>query len=278
MERREFLKLTATTGASLARSPAALTSPKVVRYDGADWHIKGDGIVWCPCTIPCPCRNNSPASFGHCESTLYLRIRQGHYGNVSLDGLQLVNSGGMCAIAEEHRSALYFGASTTAPQQSAWEKLFASLSPRGVAVFPYVRLVPIHARVTDDRLFNISIPGILNIIADRNWGQPSPPMPWVAALDLLSNAIQYVQNIRYRVHDPQAGLDFDYSQRQANYRVVDLGVDQYRSKSMLIQFGNDDGWFTPQQMKLIKAQRLAVPQLQAIRKEVERLREAGKAG
>jgi hypothetical protein len=274
MERREFLKSAATAGVCLALATPALASPKLVRYDGADWHIKGDGIVWCPCTVPCPCRSNAPASFGHCESTLYLRIRQGHYGNVSLDGLNLVNSGGMCAIAEEHHSALYFDTSTTPAQQLAWEKLFASCSPHGVAVFPYVRVLPIHARITDDRLFNISIPGILTMIADRNWGQPSPPMPWVAALDILSNTIQYVQNIRYRVHDPQAELDFDYSHHQANYRVVDLGVEQYRSKSMLIQFGNDAGWFTPQQMKLIKAQHLAVPQLQAIRKEVARLRKA----
>jgi hypothetical protein len=274
MERRVFLQSAAAAGFGLALSTPALASPKVVRYDGADWHIRGDGIVWCPCTVPCPCRNNAPASFGHCESTLYLRIRQGYYGNVSLDGLQLVNSGGMCAIAEEHHSALYFDSSSTEAQQLAWQKVFASFSPKSVAVFPYVRVVPIHARITDERLFNVSIPGILALVADRNWGQSSPPMPWVAAPDLLSNTIQYVQNIRYRVHDARAGLDFDYSRHQANYRVVDLGVEQYRSKSMLTQFSNDAGWFTPQQMNLIKAQHLAVPQLQAIRKEAERLERA----
>ncbi len=271
MERREFLKSAGTAGVCLALSTPAVASPKLVRYDGADWHIKGDGIVWCPCTVPCPCRNNAPASFGHCESTLFLRIAKGHYGDVSLDGLQLVNSGGMCAVAEEHHSALYFDTSATEAQQLAWEKLFASFSPRGLAVFPYVRVAPLHATITDDRLFNISIPGSVTLLADRNWGQSSPPMPWVAAPDFLSNSIQYVQNIRYHVHDPQAGLDFDYSRRQANYRAVDLGVEQYRSRSMLIQFANDAGWFTPQQLKLIKAQHLALPQLPAIRNEAERL-------
>lgn len=243
-----------------------------VRYDGADWHLKGDGVVCCPCTVPCPCRTNGAPIYGHCEATRYLRVKQGHYRNVKLDSIQMISSGGMCAISYRQFSVLYFDRSARPAQQSALMKLIASFSPQRAISFPHVRVVHIDSEVTGNHLFNISIPGVLEMIVDRDWDQRSPPMPWVAALDEFSNMIQYVQNIRYQMHDPEAGLDFDYSYRQANYRVVDLGVDQYRSKSMLIQFRDGEGWFNAQQMALIKTQHLAVPRLDDIRKRALRLR------
>jgi hypothetical protein len=249
--------------------------PAHVRYDGASWKLKGDGVVCCPCTVPCPCRSNSAPSFGHCEATLYLRVRQGSYGTVSLDGMQVIDTGGMCAVNYSRLSALYFDRAASAAQQSAFMKIVASFSPKGVADFPYVRVVGVMSRVTGDHRFDVSIPGTLEIIIDRNWGQRSPPMPLVAAPDEFSNAIQYVQNIRYRIHDPGANLDFDYSHRQANYRLVDLTVDRYRSKAMLIEFEDGKGWFNSAQMQLIRAQHLAIPQLDTIRKEALRLRDAG---
>ncbi|HVH50137.1 MAG TPA: hypothetical protein VM781_00605, partial [Candidatus Bathyarchaeia archaeon] len=109
---------------------------------------------------------------------------------------------------------------------------------------------------------------------DRNWGRDSPPMPLVAAQDNFSNTLQYAQNIRYSTHDLEAGLDFDYSRRQANYREVDLSVQQYRSKQMLVQFANGQGWFTAEQMKLIRAQRLVIPQLDWIRDKAKQLFES----
>jgi hypothetical protein len=40
---------------------------------------------------------------------------------------------------------------------------------------------------------------------------------------------------------------------------------------MLIEFGNGQGWFDPEQMKLIKAQGLTVPDLDSIRKKARQL-------
>lgn len=261
-------------GATLAQVPSP-TSSVSVRYDGADWKIKGDGVVCCPCTVPCPCRTNGPASYGHCEATLYLRIRQGHYADLDLGGMQMVRSGGMCAVNYEKLSALYFDPSASPDQRAALMKLMASFSEDRVAEFPHIRVVPFIAQITDDHLFSIRLPDILEMTVDRNWGEATPPMPFVAAQDGFSNALQYAQNIRYRMHDREAGLDFDYSRRQANYRVVDLTRGQYRSKSMLIQFTDGQGRFSAKQMGLIDAQHLALPQLDVIRKEALRLRTAG---
>lgn len=257
------------------QAPAPVSSlSKHVHYDGADWNVKGDGIVCCPCTVPCPCRTNSPPSYGHCEATLFLRLRQGHYGPVSLDGLQMIDSGGMCAIRYRKLTALYFDRSSTEAQREAFLKLMASFAPTYEAGFPYVRVVPLDVQVIGDHLFKISIPGILQMVVDRNWGQPQPPMPEVAAPDYFSNVIQYAENLRYVIHDAQAGLNFDYSHRQANYRMVDLNVAQYRNHSMLIQFADGAGGFNPKQMKLIEAQGLKVANIAIIRQKARELREA----
>jgi hypothetical protein len=75
------------------------------------------------------------------------------------------------------------------------------------------------------------------------------------------------------MHDDKAGLNFDYSRRQANYRVIDLTHRQYLTKSMLVQFADGKGWFSAQQMALIKAQNLQVPELNSIRDKAVRLRD-----
>jgi len=245
-------------------APGGVTT---VHSDGAPWHVKGDGIVCCPCAVPCPCRSNAPASYGHCEATLYLRIMEGNYGNVDLSGMHAVESSGMCAVDYELLSALFLDPSSSPEQRKAFMQLLASFNATQIARFPHVHIVPIVANVTENHLFQIRIPEILEMIVDRNWGQPAPPLPEVATPDHFSNLIQYAQNLRYRFHDEEDGLDFDYSHRQANYRKVDLSDEQYRSKSMLIQFEDGTGWFNDRQMEIIRAQHLQIPQLDAIRRE-----------
>jgi hypothetical protein len=240
-------------------------------YDGAEWHLRGEGVVACPCRVPCPCRSNGQPSYGHCEATLYLHVREGHYGHVKLDRLQAVETGGPCAMSYKRLAALYLDASSTAEQRAAYMKLLASFFPDHTADFPYVRSAPIDSKIIDGHLFEISIRDILELKVDRNWGEPAPPFPEVAACDHYSNTIQYAQNIRYRMQDSEAHLAFDYSRRHANYRNVNVDAQQYRSKSLLIQFQDGAGWFNQEQLKLIEEQHLALPDLDAIRVKASRL-------
>jgi hypothetical protein len=260
------------TAALFAQSPGG-ESAGMPHHAGAKWSLKGDGLVCCPCRVPCPCRSNGKPSYGHCEATLFLRIKHGQYADVNLDAMDLVESGGMCAISYHPLSALYFSSSDSPERQAAYMKLISSASPKPIS-FSNVKTVSLNAQVVDEHLFNVSIPGILEIQVDRNWGLSAPPMPMVAASDTFSNTLQYVQNLRYSIHDPQAGLDFDYSRRQANYRVVDVTDEQYRTKSMLIQYVDGSGWFSPGEMALIKAQNLTLPDPVALREQAIRLRDA----
>jgi hypothetical protein len=193
---------------------------------------------------------------------------------VKLNGLQAVQTGGSCAMSYKRLAALYLDASLSEEQRAAFMKLLASFFSDRTAEFPYVRTIPIKGRITDGHLFEVSIGNILEMKVDRNWGQPNPPFPEVAACDYYSNTIQYAQNIRYRMNDSQAQLTFNYSRRLGNYRSVNVDADQYRAKSMLIQFQDGTGWFNHDQLKLIDEQHLTLPDLDAIRANVSRLLES----
>jgi uncharacterized protein DUF1326 len=146
---------------ALVQGVAGAAASDTAHYDGVDWHLKGEGVVCCPCAVPCPCRTNGVASYGHCEATLYLHIREGHYGEVSLNNLEVVDTSGPCGMSYVKLSAIYLDPRTSPEVQAALFKVLASFSPARTAVFPYVRIVPINAEIIGGHLFKISIPAIL---------------------------------------------------------------------------------------------------------------------
>ncbi len=177
-------------------------------------------------------------------------------------------------MSYEKLSAIYWDRSTPPEVQEAFLQLLASFSASGTSEFPYVREVPLHVQVTDGHLFQISIPEILDMAVDRNWGQAKPPLPAYAAQDRFANSLQYIQNIRYRMHDDGAHLHFDYSRRQANYRSIDLDAADYRDRRMIVQYLDGSGWFNAAMLQIINEQHLLLPDLAFIRREVARLRQA----
>jgi len=215
---------------------------------GADWHLKGEGVVCCPCAVPCPCRTNGSATYGHCEATLYLHVGEGHYGAVRLNNLNVVDTSGPCGMSYQKLSAIYLDRGIPLGVQEAFLQLLAS--------------------------FSVSIPEILDMAVDRNWGQAAPPFPPYAAQDRFANALQYAQNLRYRMHDEGAKLHFDYSRRQANYRSIDLDASDYRERRMIVQYLDGSGWFNAGMLRIINEQHLLLPDLEAIGRELTRLRQA----
>ncbi len=54
-----------------------------------DWQIKGAKISACNCNYGCPCQFNAPPTHEKCEGAEVLDIEQGHFGDISLDGLRV---------------------------------------------------------------------------------------------------------------------------------------------------------------------------------------------
>ncbi len=54
-----------------------------------DWEIHGLEFGNCNCDYSCPCQFEALPTNGDCRGTAFFRIDQGHFGEVSLDGLKL---------------------------------------------------------------------------------------------------------------------------------------------------------------------------------------------
>ncbi|MGE5722870.1 MAG: DUF1326 domain-containing protein [Sphingomonadales bacterium] len=52
-----------------------------------DWRMRGPEIANCNCDWGCPCQFNALPTHGHCRAMTAMRIDEGHFGEVSLDGL-----------------------------------------------------------------------------------------------------------------------------------------------------------------------------------------------
>ena len=61
--------------------------------DIPQWRLVGDWFDVCSCDIPCPCEFAQPPTNNHCEGVLAYRIREGNYGDVRLDGLNVLAVG-----------------------------------------------------------------------------------------------------------------------------------------------------------------------------------------
>ena len=57
------------------------------------WHVAGDWFDVCKCEVPCPCTFAQAPTYGDCEGILAWHIREGHYGDTRLDGLNVVALG-----------------------------------------------------------------------------------------------------------------------------------------------------------------------------------------
>jgi hypothetical protein len=56
--------------------------------NGTDWEITGDEVASCNCNWSCPCQFNALPSEGHCEAMIAWEITEGHFGDVSLNGVR----------------------------------------------------------------------------------------------------------------------------------------------------------------------------------------------
>lgn len=52
-----------------------------------EWNLKGTVLIACNCDYGCPCNFNALPTEGDCEGAWTWHIDQGHYGDVTLDGL-----------------------------------------------------------------------------------------------------------------------------------------------------------------------------------------------
>jgi hypothetical protein len=96
--------------------------------DAPEWRVSGDWFDVCKCSIPCPCTFAQPPSEGDCEGILAWHIREGHFGDVGLDGLNLVGLGafeGNVWAGAKVDMALFLDERADEPQRDALQTIWS---------------------------------------------------------------------------------------------------------------------------------------------------------
>jgi hypothetical protein len=132
-----LLMVSCVNGASLAEPPG---NPEVGE---GSWSIQARIAESCCCAPICPCMVGSPPTLGHCVGHRLVEITAGHYGAVSLSGLDLIIT---FRVGEWTR--LHVSNRASKEQTEALEKI---LNLQGGFVFGEIREVkPASIRVERD--------------------------------------------------------------------------------------------------------------------------------
>jgi len=219
-----------------------------------DFELRGIDFTECACTAyGCPCRSNGHPTHGACDAADFVFIKQGHYGNVKMDGFKAVVVGDL--IDKDHskvHGTIYFDEKTTPAQREAFSEMLGFMFAWNPPKVDGTKIVPIQFTESADRtVYTLTIPGILEEKGVMKRDQSGKPLHTVPAMDLWGNHITYVDNVVFKYHDKGIG-EWDLSGRQANVKEFHSTKAMWEQKKMLIQHGDMSGTWTAKQREMIK--------------------------
>ena len=151
------------------------------------WRLVGDWFDVCSCDIPCPCEFAQAPTGNSCQGVLAWHVRTGHYGDVPLDGLNLIAlgafEGNLWAGDTKAILGLFIDERATERQRQALQAIFAGQAGGWPAAFAAtvgemrgVEFVPITFEVADDLAFwQAEIPDRVVARAEALTGPTTPP-------------------------------------------------------------------------------------------------------
>ena len=152
-----------------------------------DWHVTGDWFDVCKCTIPCPCTFAQTPTSGDCDGVLAYHIRKGRYGDVSLDGLNLLGlghfKGNIWGGETKAVMALFIDDRASEGQRAALRQIWGGQAGGFPAVFASligemrgIEYAPIRFEIADDLAsWRAEIPGRVIARAEALTGPMTPP-------------------------------------------------------------------------------------------------------
>ena len=151
------------------------------------WQLAGDWFDVCSCDIPCPCEFAQAPTNNHCEGVLAWHIREGHFGDVRLDGLNVLALGGfdgnLWAGDTKAIMGMYLDDRADESQLEALQAIFGGQAggwPAGfaelVGEMRGVEKASISIEVDDDLAsWSAEIPGRVTATAEALTGPTTPP-------------------------------------------------------------------------------------------------------
>lgn len=157
--------------------------------DAPSWHVAGDWFDVCNCNVPCPCTFAQAPTTGHCEGVLVFHITEGRFGEVALDGLNVVALGTFdgniwAGEATGFRLGFFVDEQADGQQREALQAVFGGeaggpmaqlLSMSGPPEIAGLEFAPIEVRVAGDlSSWHAEIPGKVEARAEALTGPMTP--------------------------------------------------------------------------------------------------------
>lgn len=152
-----------------------------------EWRLTGDWFDVCRCRVPCGCTFAQAPDEGECNGILAWHVREGNYGDVSLDGLNVVMVGsfeGNLWTGEATNSAagIFMDERADDRQREALQMIFGGQAggwPAALAELVEeirgIEFVPIEFEIADDLAhWRVEVPGKLRGSAEALTGPTTP--------------------------------------------------------------------------------------------------------
>jgi hypothetical protein len=196
------------------------------------WSIECDYMESCNCDFGCSCNFSGLPNYGNCDALVGYHVRKGHYGDLSLDGLDFIYAASWPrAIHQGGGTArVYITDRASAAQRDAIANIVYG---RAAGNGPYVtfaatmsrqldpQFVPIEMHI-DGKRSRFSVSGVLSVelsphidpvTGNENEVQINLPngFIWKTAHAIKTKLMKIAS----------AGLNFDHSGRNAFYTVIE---------------------------------------------------------
>ena len=151
------------------------------------WKATGDWFDVCKCKIPCPCEFAQEPTYGDCEGVLAYHIRNGYYGNTSLDGLNAIGIGAFEGNIWKGETKInlgfFFDERADKEQREALQMIFSGKAGGFMAEIAKIMgeirgidFAPIKFEISDDlSQWSAEIPGKVFAKAEALGGPTTPP-------------------------------------------------------------------------------------------------------
>ncbi len=154
--------------------------------DVAEWRLTGDWFDVCRCRVPCGCTFAQAPDEGECDGILAWHVLEGHYGDVSLDGLNVAAvasfEGNIWAGEAKPVMGMFIDERAGESQRQALQTIFGGEAggwPAGFAAMideiRGIEYVPIEIEIAEDLAnWRVEVPGKAKGSAEALVGPTSP--------------------------------------------------------------------------------------------------------
>jgi hypothetical protein len=159
------------------------------------WRLVGDWFDVCKCAIPCPCTFAQPPTYGDCDGVMAWHVREGNFGEVRLDGLNVLAvsnfEGNIWAGETKAEIGIFLDERADERQHEALQTIFGGHAGGWPAQFASVigevrgvESAPIEFEVADDLAhWRAAIPGRVQASAEALTGPTTLPGQRVQVLN-----------------------------------------------------------------------------------------------